>query len=76
MPAAVMISGTIMGEIRSAMMGVRHGMWERLSPSAARVPRVVASSVAMAPMKKLFLIESIHSVPRVPPRMRSYQRIE
>ncbi len=67
MPAAVMISGTIMGEMRTAMMGVRHGMWARLSLSAARVPSVVAHQVvAMMPMKKLFLMERIHFVRRVP----------
>jgi uncharacterized membrane protein len=45
MPAAVMISGTISGEIISAMIGRFAGICSLLSPSAARVPRKVASTV-------------------------------
>ena len=60
MPAAVMMIGTIIGEISRLMIGIRHGMWGRLRPSAASVPSRVASSVAAMPMMKLFLIEWIH----------------
>ena len=60
MPAAVMMIGTIIGEMRRLMIGSRHGMCGRLRPSAARVPSRVASKVAETPMTKLFLIEWIH----------------
>ncbi len=43
----------IMGEISSGMMTERHGKLGRDSPSAAKVPRMVATSVAMAPMPRL-----------------------
>ena len=46
MPAAEMISGTIIGEIRIAMIAGLYGTcdWDR--PTAATVPNAVARSVA------------------------------
>ncbi len=55
MPAAEMINGTIIGEIRIAMTVDLYGICDRLSPSAPMVPSVVAISVANTAMKKLFL---------------------
>ena len=55
MPEAVMMSGTINGEIMMAIISFRNGMMGRLSPSAAKIPSVVASKVAITPMKRLFL---------------------
>ena len=50
MPAAEMISGTIIGEISMAMMTERKGMWDCDSPMAATVPSTVASRVAAGAM--------------------------
>ncbi len=41
-----MISGTIIGEIRIAMIARRNGTWLWLRPIAASVPRLTDSSVA------------------------------
>ena len=57
MPAAEMISGTIIGEIRMLMISARCGMWARDSPRAASVPRKVASRVEAMATRKLFLID-------------------
>ena len=54
MPVAEMISGTIIGEISRAMRPVLNGISERLSPSAARVPRNVEIRVAKIAMTRLF----------------------
>ncbi len=51
MPAAEMISGTIIGEIRIAMMARRNGTWLWLSPIAASVPKVTDSSVAIGAIR-------------------------
>ena len=40
------MSGTIIGEIRIAMIAPLNGTWVWLSPTAATVPRITASSVA------------------------------
>ena len=50
MPAAEMISGTIIGEIRIAMIAPRNGMCGWLRPTAARVPKTTATSVATGAM--------------------------
>ena len=60
MPAAVMISGTIIGDSSRAVISRRWGMSSRDSPTAAHVPRAVAIRVAKKPMKKLFWIARIH----------------
>jgi len=60
MPAAVIISGTIIGEISRLIKGTRNGVWGRLNPQAARVPKKVAKMVAKKPIIMLFLIEKIH----------------
>ena len=46
MPEAVMIRGTIRGEIMIAINVLRNGVYTRLRASDARVPRVVAKKVA------------------------------
>ena len=46
MPAAEMISGTIMGEIRMAMIARRNGTCCWLRPMAARVPKLTDRRVA------------------------------
>ena len=58
--AAMMMSGTIIGEIKIAMIPRRHGISERLSPIAASVPSAVDSSVAQMPIQNEFLIERTH----------------
>ena len=55
-----MIRGTIIGEMRSPINGTRNGVWGRLKPQAARVPKKVAKIVAKKPIIMLFLIEWIH----------------
>ena len=54
MPAAEMISGTIIGEIKMPMMTDLCGISLRLRPSAATVPSVVEISVAKTAMTRLF----------------------
>lgn len=54
MPVAVMMIGTIIGEIKIAMIALRHGISGRDRPSAARVPRTVATIVAQNPMMTEF----------------------
>ena len=51
MPTAVITTGTTMGEISMLMTAVRKGKFERLRPSAARVPRKVASTVVLQATK-------------------------
>ena len=41
-----MIRGTIIGEIRIAMIAPRNGTWLWLSPIAAKVPKLTESKVA------------------------------
>ena len=60
LPAAVMMIGTIIGEIRMAVSSLRNGMCGRVSPSAASVPREVAIRVEKIPMMKEFFIEWTH----------------
>ena len=50
-----MISGTIMGEIRIAMIARRNGISGRDRPRAASVPRTVARIVENTPMMIEFL---------------------
>ena len=57
---AVIISGTIRGEIMIAIIALRNGMYGRLRPSAAIIPSVVARKVAIIPMKRLFCAPKIH----------------
>ena len=49
-----MISGTIIGEIRIAMIAPRNGTCGWLRPTAARVPRTTAISVATGAMRTEF----------------------
>ena len=49
-----MISGTIIGEIRIAMIADLKGTWLWLSPIAANVPNAVASKVATGAMRTEF----------------------
>ena len=60
MPAAEMMIGTIIGEIRIAMATRRKGMYERLRPSAASVPRMVAREVAKTAIMMLFFADCSH----------------
>ncbi len=62
MPAAEMISGTIIGEIRSAMIVPRNGTCGWLSPIAASVPIDVAISVANGAMMNEFCRASCQSL--------------
>ena len=50
----MMMIGTIIGEISSAMIRRRYGISGRLRPSAAVVPRTVARSVAQNPIHSEF----------------------
>ena len=55
MPTAEMMTGTIIGEIRIAMMVALAGKLARARPSAASVPSAVARMVvAMATRKLIF----------------------
>ncbi len=47
MPAAEMISGTIIGEIRIAMIAPRNGTCDCERPIAASVPKLTERSVAI-----------------------------
>ena len=60
MPVAVIMIGTIIGDISTAIIGVRNGREGRLNPRAARVPSAVAGSVAAMAMTKLFFIAWVH----------------
>tara|TARA_B100000029_G_scaffold104302_1_gene94822 strand:+ start:1214 stop:1615 length:402 start_codon:yes stop_codon:yes gene_type:complete len=62
MPAAVIIKGTIIGEISIAIIKPLYGMCGLLRPRAAIVPKVVAIKVAVIPMKKLLTVPVIHLV--------------
>ena len=69
-PAAVIISGTIIGEIMSAMIKRLKGMCRFDKPSAASVPKTLAKKVAKTAIKALFLIPIIHlSVHTVDPEL-------
>ena len=59
-PDPIITNGTIIGDIRRAIMGLRKGISLRDNPIAAKVPRPVASNVARIPIIKLFLIDLIH----------------
>ena len=59
-PDAVMIKGTIIGEINIAIITALNGMLGLLKPKAATVPSAVAKNVAEIPMIKLFLVPNIH----------------
>ena len=48
-PTAMMMIGTIIGEIRMAVISRRYGISGRDSPRAASVPRNVARTVAQSP---------------------------
>ena len=61
MPAAEMISGTIIGEIRIAMIAPRNGTWLWLRPIAASVPSTTAITVATGAMRAEFQSASCHS---------------
>src|SRR5690625_6685722 len=73
MPAAEMIKGTIIGEIRTPMISPRAGTCDRLRPRAARVPRIVASSAEAIPMMKELRIERSQLLEE---KSSSYQRSE
>ena len=62
MPVAEMISGTIIGEISTAMIARRPGTWLWLSPMAARVPSVTEITVAIGAMISEFLNDLCHSL--------------
>ncbi len=57
-----MISGTIIGEIRMAMIVPLNGTWLWLSPMAARVPRLTEMMVAMGAMISEFFRLRCHSL--------------
>ena len=59
-PAAVIISGTIIGEIISAMIKRLKGMCRFDKPNAARVPKTLAKKVAKTAINALFLMPIIH----------------
>jgi len=82
-PAAVIISGTIIGEIMSAIINRLNGMCRLDKPSAPRVPKTLAKKVAKTAIMALFLKPIIHlSVQTVVPVLASqipnnslYQRV-
>jgi hypothetical protein len=59
-PAAVMISGTIIGEIKSAIIKRLKGKCRFDNPRAARVPKTLAKKVAKTAIKALFLKPITH----------------
>ena len=83
MPEAVMIRGTIIGEIISAIIARLNGTCLFDNPSAARVPSTLAKKVAKTAIIALFLKPIIHlSVQIVVPELSSqtpisalYQRV-
>jgi hypothetical protein len=84
MPEAVMISGTINGEIMIAISAFLNGVYARLNARDARVPNVVAKKVAKMAINKLFrkpsFQRSVHTVvipgSEQSPIMIRYQRSE
>ena len=56
-----MISGTTIGRMRRLVIAVRKGMCGRVNPTAARVPSVVAISVAHGAIMKLFFTAFSHT---------------
>ena len=56
-----MISGTIIGEIRTAMIARRNGTGSDDSPSAASVPKLTARSVAIGAIFSEFHIACCQS---------------
>jgi hypothetical protein len=60
MPAAVIIKGTIIGEIKIDIISPLYGICGLLRPNAAKVPRAVARRVDIVPIKKLFTVPIIH----------------
>ncbi len=60
MPAAVMTSGTIIGEISSDMKKLRAGIWDCDRPRAASVPSDADRAVAQMAMNHEFLVAWIH----------------
>ena len=62
MPAAVIIKGTIIGDISTAIIIPLKGICGLLRPRAAKVPRDVAITVAVIPIKKLLTVPVIHFV--------------
>jgi len=82
-PAAVMISGTIIGEIISAIIKRLNGICLLDKPSAANVPKTLAKKVAKIAIIALFLKPIIHlSVQTVVPEFSEqipnislYQRV-
>ena len=63
MPAAVMMIGTIIGDISTAMINRLNGIWDRLRPTAASVPSDVAINVEHIAIKKLLPAADAHSEP-------------
>ncbi len=59
-PDAVIISGTIIGEIIKAIIARLKGICRLDKPSAARVPKILAKRVAKTAIMALFLIPIIH----------------
>ena len=69
-PAAVIISGTIIGEIISAIIRRLKGICRFDKPNAASVPKTLAKKVAKTAINALFLIPIIHlSVHTVDPEL-------
>ena len=73
MPAALMMIGTMRGEISSAVRGRRQGSAGLDRPRAASVPSTVASTVADTPMIREFSAAFCHCSPKI---TCSYQRRE
>ena len=60
-PDPIITNGTIIGDIRRAIMGLTEMAFHcATSPIAAKVPSPVASNVARIPIIKLFFIDLIH----------------
>ena len=55
-----MINGTIIGEIKIDIIIPLNGIWGRLNPRAAIVPKDVAIIVEVIPMNKLLTVPTIH----------------
>ena len=61
MPAAVIMIGTIIGDISTAMINRLNGMWDRLRPTAASVPSDLAINVEQIAINKLLPAADPHS---------------
>src|SRR5580692_9566652 len=73
MPTAVITDGTIIGDSSTPRISGLNGSRPRLSPSAAKVPRMVARVVAVVPISRLLRSEGSQ---RSEVSTDAYQRVD